>query len=251
MRLFVERHSVLDGQFHQCFSWPVLTGTLSRHSRSRLLRRIRRNQRRQYGFRQFYSQQEKIFCTPRCYVTKNWEVGYYQSYRFDAPRDRLVVTSDFHLLQVIDQLNVYLHAMDIRTTRGSRFLLTEMNSPGQRYRLPKWLNRIFREYHPQSHFIVSLVMEFLSLVYQTPTAEKLSSVLSQLEMARDRYFIVFEASETNFPMDSTLRKYYQKMFGYLYGVVLGQIRGHGLAIRQYIRYEDALITVSILPLCYV
>ena len=242
MLLYVERQNILNGQFHRCFTWPDQRQLVN--TSSRLIQRIDRSRRSSYGYPYFESLSIKVYCTPRCYSTKNWEVGYYQTYRISILAQRRLVSADFHLLQVIDQLFTYLQAVDIYCDGGDRFLLSGLELGSSRKRMPRWIRQIFRQYQSQSHHVYSLTSGFLELLRGQITSSRLSFMQSELELVRDRLFTSYSEGETVHAVDFRMRKLYQKMVGYLYGLVLAQIQQRGLVLRQFLRYQDAHPYVS-------
>lgn len=165
-----------------------------------------------------------VFCTPRCYTTRSWEIGVCNSYQLKYLCGGKSPTSfDFHLLMIMEIIQVYLHQMEIKQQSVGYFFVPD--DLRKAIRLP----RVHTPVPESSKKLWSL----LSSMSQTnfDVGMSVTAQIAQLNLIRREYF-------NDLHLDTDLSKksphrVFLKLLGYLYGKVLGHLRSCDIIIRQY------------------
>ena len=122
MRLSLSGHFPDDGCFY-------LLGSSEKSMGQRRIY-VFKNQRGAHEYRigvvQFDLVLSRIYCTPRCHTTGGWEVGICNEYAVGySPGCAGPTSFDLNVLQIFDQLIIFVRASYIRCFCGSIFSITE------------------------------------------------------------------------------------------------------------------------------
>ena len=165
-----------------------------------------------------------VFCTPRCYTTKSWEVGICNSYSVRYLCGGASPTSfDFHIILVMETIQVYLQQIEIREQSVGYFYIPDELS--LKFNMPRVVGTV-----PSS------CQKLWKLLLSMRTGEQdrdmsITSMIAQLNLVRREYF-------RDLHLDIALKKgsshrLFLKLLGHLYGKVIGQSKRNGIVVRQY------------------
>ena len=167
-----------------------------------------------------------VFCTPRCYMTKSWEVGICNTYQLKYLCGGAAPTSfDIHILMVMEGIQVFLQQMEIREQTVGYFYIPD-DLCGW-IGLPKWCKMIPDSCRGLWRLIDSMQKHMMG----DDTGMSITAMLAHLNITRRSYF-------NDLHMDVRLgtrspHKIFLKLLGYLYGKLVGRILQKRLILRQY------------------
>ena len=167
-----------------------------------------------------------IFCTPRCYVTKSWEVGVCNTYQVKYLCGGTSPTSfDIHILMVMEGLQVFLQQMEIREQSVGYFYLPE--------NLCGWIGvpRGYDDLPAACSDIWELILSIHKRLINDDTGMSVTAMLAHLNLTRRSYFNGLHL-ETQQGAKAP-RKIFLKLLGYLYGRLIYRIKKNQLVLRQY------------------
>ena len=165
-----------------------------------------------------------VFCTPRCYTTKSWEVGICNSYYVRYLCGGASLTSfDLHVILVMETIQVYLQQIEIREQSVGYFYIPDELCLS--FKLPRVPAPI-----PES---CQKLWKLLLSMKRGKKVEEMTvtSMMAQLNSVRREYFQDLHLDvkmATKSPHRLSL-----KMLGHLYGKIIGQSRATGIIVRQY------------------
>ena len=166
-----------------------------------------------------------VFCTPRCYLSKSWEVGICNSYSVQFLVGGSNLTSyDLHVVMVLEQMQVFLQYLEIQEQTVGHFYLPDVLSKSYRRKLK--LPDVRRYSVRLDCFLKDMVSYLYGGENISPTG-----LLATLNLMRHEYFNGVHTSTVNGPR--SCRRLYHKVIGTLYGIVKYRLQSFGLHTRQY------------------
>ena len=180
-----------------------------------------------------------VFCTPRCYISKSWEVGICNTYQV-----RLLVGSDnlssrdFQMLMLFERIQVILQYLEIKEQTTGYFYLPDKLAVGYPRK-----RSLFTPY-PQCRSLIQFYEQIHNHLYGG-TDIPITGMLASLNLIRRKYF-----SELHYQLPH-LRplKQFRRIFGQLYGRIQYRCVVIGLDIRQYFAHQPIINTVNYLSTC--
>ena len=165
-----------------------------------------------------------IFCTPRCYTTKSWEVGICNSYLVKYLCGGNSLTSfDLHIILVMETIQVYLQQMEIREQSVGYFYLPD--NLQRHMPLPRVLKEVPSPCRKLWCLLRSICQDGKEM-QMSVTAQ-----IAQLNIVRREYFqdLHLDPSLTR----GSAHRSFLKMVGFMYGRIVGQLKNIGVVLRQY------------------
>ena len=165
-----------------------------------------------------------VFCTPRCYTTKGWEIGICNSYQVkylyggESP-----TTFDMHLLMAMEIIQVYLQQIEIRDQSVGYFYLPD--DLRQSFKKPRIADTI-----PVSCRKLWELLESLHCK-DTDMSMSITAQLAQLNLIRREYF-----NDLHLEVDLSKKsnhRLFLKILGCLFGQVKGLLKSKNIKLRQY------------------
>ena len=178
-----------------------------------------------------------VFCTPRCYTTKSWEIGVCNSYQIkylcggESP-----TTFDLHILMIMEIVQVYLQQIEIRDQSVGYFYLPD--DLRWSFGLPKIAEAI-----PGSCRKLWELLESLHC-NDTDVCMSITARLAQLNLIRREYFNDLHL-DTNLSRKSPHRLFL-KMLGHLFGKIGRLLETKNITLRQYYGHCPFRKQVSVL-----
>ena len=178
--------------------------------------------------------QDFVFCTPRCSETRSWEVGLYHNYLACYRIGGLRLTScDFHVMQIFDLVQAFLHAMEILEQSNFSFQLYGLRR-GFSSRLRRCSPRLLVAEHPLNSQLYQLVSQYYTYMDLPDSPLSCTHLLDQLCIIRKSYL---SGQHLDGLRDfGSKRIYCTRLLGLLYGSVLRDSKKLGLVSRQYLRF---------------
>ena len=177
-----------------------------------------------------------VFCTPRCYISKSWEVGVCNTYQV-----RLLVggenlsSRDFHVLMLLERIHVFLQYLEIQEqTTGYFYLPDRLNVNYQRPRARFVL-------YPPCRSIISLSDRIHDYLYGGHMTS-VTGMITDLCLLRYAYFNELHISPASNP---SLRQFH-RVLGSIYGKIHHRFIINGLKLRQYFAHQPLSTEVRIL-----
>ena len=175
-----------------------------------------------------------VFCTPRCFISKSWEVGICNTYQV-----RLLVGSsnlssrDFQMLLLFERIQVILQYLEIQEQTTGYFYLPE--------KFHVTYSRKLKHYVPHSkcHALIHFYGQMHNYLYGGASIS-VTGMLASLNLIRRGYFndLHYQAPQTP-PL-----KQFRHIFGQLYGRIQYRCVAVGLDIRQYFAHQPMINMVS-------
>lgn len=167
-----------------------------------------------------------VFCTPRCYVTKSWEVGVCNTYQVkylcggESPS-----SFDMHILMIMECLQIYLQYHEIRDQTVGYFYLPDDLFVGN------WAIKYKGEIPHSCQSLWSLLLSMQLYSRQDDNGMSITAMLAHLNILRHSYF-------GDLHLDGELRKgtshrVFLKLLGSIYGKIVGKLRSQNVILRQY------------------
>ena len=169
-----------------------------------------------------------VFCTPRCYMTKSWEVGVCNTYQLRYLCGGASPTSfDIHVIMVFEIVQVFLQQIEIRDQSVGYFYL------------PDELNfcLVLPSIVPQQCMPTScgglwkLIVSMSKRMAGNDDGMSVTAMLAHLNLTRHAYFNDLHL-DANFSNGSD-HKLFLKLLGYLHGKIIHQLQRKKLKLRQY------------------
>ena len=176
-----------------------------------------------------------VFCTPRCFTTKSWEVGICNTYfvRYLCG-GKSPSSFDMHIMMVMECMQVYLQYVEIRDQSVGYFYLPED------LRLPMKMKTI--QTAQSCKHLYRLLELLVNIAYGDTAGLAVTHALSQLEVVRMEYF-----NDLHLQPDLSKRSAHRsflKMLGMVYGRILCLLDNAGIVLRQYYGQCPVLELVS-------
>ena len=165
-----------------------------------------------------------IFCTPRCYTTKSWEVGICNSYQLKYLYGGRSPTSfDFHILMILELVQVYLQQIEIREQSVGYFYVPDnlqvaLGLPRKLTEIPEGCRKIW-------NLILSLNQSGKNI------GMSVTAKIAHLNIIRREYFNDLHL-DTNLTKGSAHRLFL-KLLGHLHSRIGGLLQTRDIIIRQY------------------
>ena len=178
--------------------------------------------------------EELIFCTPRCYETKSWEVGLCNHYLacFRVGNLRLT-SSDFHVIQIFELTQAFLHAMEICEQPGLHFQLYGLRR-GKSSRKRRCPDRLLVEGHKLNTDLFRLVTDYYTYMDLPASSLSCTQLLQRLVEIRSSYLTAYHLNGLQWY--NSRRLHCTRLLGLLYGAVVRDSKRFGLVSRQYLRF---------------
>ena len=233
MRLYTFKYHYFDGVFRSCLLSMLdscfVGDSCSAHPYHCAVESLEKK-----NLLSFIRLQVHIFCTPRCSETKSWEVGLYQNYLACYRIGNLRLTScDFHVIQIFDLVQAFLHAMEILEQSNFTFQLY-----GLRRRASSRARHCSRQLLVEEHLLNSqlyqLLVQYYTYMDSPDSTLSCTQLLERLCNARRDYLSGYHLDGLRL-MDSK-QFHCTRLIGLLYGSVLRDSKRMGLVSRQYLRF---------------
>ena len=187
-----------------------------------------------FGLVGILKQQNKVFCTPRCHVTRSWEVGLSQEYMVTYLIGSEYLTSfDFRVLQTMEIIQLFLHALEIQEQSGPRFefFIPFCRSDGGR----KFKRCSYDAGDNLNNSLIILLnrMCIQLRIYLNSTSSEVSStqLIADLDMVREIYFRDYHL---NFDLKAgSEHRIILRLLGRLHGIVKSRSKEMQLIYRHY------------------
>ena len=187
-----------------------------------------------FGLVGLLKKESQVFCTPRCHVTRNWEVGISQEYTVAYLVGSKYLTSfDFRVLQTMEVIQLFLHALEIQEQSGPRFdfyvSFCRINS-GRIYRRclldhGDSLNK------PLVALLVRMCRQLYAYLYSLESTISSTQLIEDMNRVREIYFRDYHLNQ-ELKAESEHRCILQ-LLGRLHGIVKGRTKEMGLKNRAY------------------
>ena len=169
-----------------------------------------------------------VFCTPRCYLTKSWEVGICSTYQISYLCGGSSPTSfDIHVLMALECVQVFLQQMEIREQSVGYFYLPD-NLDFQ-VPLPVFVSE--SNVPDSCKGILQLICALRKKMMGEGDGMSITAMLAHLNLVRRSYFNDLHL-DANLAV-GTAHKIYLKLLGYLHGKLIYRLQKMGLILRQY------------------
>ena len=178
-----------------------------------------------------------VFCTPRCYTTKEWEVGVCNSYTIQLlVGGSNLASHDLHLLMVFEQLQSFLQYLEIREqTNGYFYLPDDLSKPYRRVMR-------FPEIRGVNLRLDGFRTDICSFLYGGDLVSA-TGLMATLNLIRHDYFNGIHTTANNGP--NSVCRIYRKVLGKLFGAVRFRTQSLGLVTRQYYGHMPLVPRVSL------
>jgi len=175
-----------------------------------------------------------VFCTPRCYISKSWEVGICNTYQV-----RLLVggenlsSRDFQMLMLFERIQIFLQYLEIQEQTTGYFYLPDKISSSFYRKLPCY------ESYPQCRALIRFTKQINNYLYG---GEELSvtGMLASLNLIRREYFNELHSQS---PYAHSLKQF-RRVFGQLYGRIHYRCTVIGMEMRQYFAHQPLINKVK-------
>ena len=229
MRLFSDVEQRIDGKFKRCY---CRVPTLESTHRGSIFRTVQKTEVQSVDVVGIADHFSRLYCTPRCYSTRSWEVGLCQLYTLTllSGSDK-ISSAEMHIVQILEQLQLVFHAAEIRDQSGAIFYLPQALCQSKIYRLRKWYKKMMLRFDIEPY--LNFCMLAMECLYNEATPERLSGLIAWIKISRYRYF--HETNTSNRRGVGTEYRAATKIIGFVYGLVLGRLKKLKLVLRQYCR----------------
>ena len=181
-----------------------------------------------------------VFCTPRCYMTKSWEVGVCNTYQLRYLCGGASPTSfDIHVIMVMEVIQVFLQQIEIRDQSVGYFYLPDDLS----FHLALPSNNCQQNMPASCKGLWKLILSMSKRMKGIDDGMSVTAMLAHLNLTRRSYFNDLHL-DTNFSKGSA-HKVFLKLLGYLHGKIIYQLQQKRLKLRQYYGHCPMNLVVSI------
>ena len=197
------------------------------------------------GLVQHQKLESQVYCTPRCHITRSWEVGLYNGYLFYLLVGRNQLTSfDFHVCQTIEIIQVFFHALEIQEQSGPRIFLYGsfcQLKTGRAKNSPAFMQNSDSE-TLLSRSLGVLVMDLKNYLHSATTGHSATGLLQSLENLQSDYFRTLHLASSE--SERMQRRLFLRRLGYLHSLVQRRCAEMNLVIRRYFCETGSHLLVS-------
>ena len=167
-----------------------------------------------------------VFCTPRCFITKSWEVGVCNTYQARYLCGGASPTSfDMHIIMVLECLQVYLQYNEIRDQTVGYFYL-----PDELLEI-NWVPEFKTDVPALCQPLWQLIQSMQSYSHRDGHGMSITGMLAHLNLLRRTYF-------DDLHLDNNLKKKsahrtFLKLLGFIYGRLISVLQRKNIILRQY------------------
>ena len=245
MKLYGRGYCHADGRFRLCGRFPG--GNLPATMGNGVVTDVD-GQEDKISLARLLKIKNRIYCTPRCHKTQSWEVGLVHDYLVRFLVGNVRITSfDFHVMQSMEVIQVFLHALEIQEQSGPQFTLYGAlceigKSSIKQLRKQREIRAID---DPILEVLVRLKYKIKEYIGAKTTELSATDLLLDMEKLRKMYFDGLHLCLLS--RHSLGQKNFLQQLGRLHGLVLGRFSKLGLKLRRYYRsgkyFEQVIVII--------